>query len=514
MKTRLLMIIPVFVFSVLVMASNNTIFAQYGQHESIPPYLQISQIVASENNVYVLWTKNDDVNQKYDWILKKSNDYGKTFDESSNLRNFIQYDKEKMFYLGPFAAAGKNAYATWIEVGNDSSMNSFLINSQDGGKTFDKTTMFSGIGIVNVEAIDNNVYVIAASNVSEKNKMLFFASHDGGHLFEEPIDITLNPKLAEGNIETTVFKDNIYIVNHGTYWGKQYGGAIFRHSDNSGKSFSEPVNLSGNGTVSIVKLTHDTKNLYVLWAQHDRTNGDKIHLRKSSDNGETFSESIVLNSGKSGFFPKIAVNQKGGVFAIWAQADESGMHGEIFLAKSTDWGDTFDEPVKLASSQEDLFSTYAGIQQNGSVFVIWQDRIDKPDSSRNAMYVMKSFDDVESFGNLLDLNSDGSFGIANPRYAQLQNHFYIAGDTGSPYDPRIFFIQSHDNGMTFDKSIDLVDSEDTDTEYYDATNIQEFIGSDIVPTSQIDDAPCCDFTIPVMISLAVISVMYLILRRK
>lgn len=47
--------------------------------------------------------------------------------------------------------------------------------------------------------------------------------------------------------------------------------------------------------------------------------------------------------------------------------------------------------------------------------------------------------------------------------------------------------------MTFDKGIDLVDSKDIDTEYYDDTNtkkeLTEQIEADIGPASQIDDTP-------------------------
>ncbi|GEM_PF-4159037 len=68
------------------------------------------------------------------------------------------------------------------------------------------------------------------------------------------------------------------------------------------------------------------------------------------------------------------------------------------------------------------------------------------------------------------------------------------------------------------ESLVRLDSENADMEYYDYANIEEeFIeltDLDIGPAVPIDDNPCCDFTIPVISSLAVIPVIYIILRRK
>jgi hypothetical protein len=51
--------------------------------------------------------------------------------------------------------------------------------------------------------------------------------------------------------------------------------------------------------------------------------------------------------------------------------------------------------------------------------------------------------------------------------------------------------------------------------YYDFREAtSEIIDADIGPAVPIDSNPCCDFTIPILVSLAVIPVIYIILRRK
>ncbi|MBI5146080.1 MAG: exo-alpha-sialidase [Thaumarchaeota archaeon] len=396
--------------------------------------------------------------------MRQSHDYGKLFDNSINLKRlfFEDLDVEKEFYLGPIAAAGENLYVTWTEINKkDGTVNSFLKKSSDRGHTFDANTVaFVNVEIADVKAIKNSVFVVATSSIVDHN-VLFFTSRDNGALFENRQDLTLNSKLVEGNIEMTVSDDDVYITSQGTYWAKQYGGAIFRHSNNSGNSFSEPVNLSGNATVSIVKLAHDEKNLYVIWAQHGGSDGDRIYLRKSTSNGESFDEPVRLSSAKSSYFPKIAVNDKGKVFVMWAQADAAGLYGEIILAKNSDWGNTFGAPVKLATSKYDLFGTYIETQPNNLLYVIFLDSVYTP-NSRNAVYFITSINDGESFEKPVDLNQDGSFGIVNPRFAQFQNHIYIVGDTGSQYDSSIFFITSDDLGETFNRSINLDDSQNTE----------------------------------------------------
>jgi hypothetical protein len=104
-----------------------------------------------------------------------------------------------------------------------------------------------------IVANDNNVYMIweesVTQNPNEKNYDIFFKkSEDNGNTFSKPINLSNNPGFSE-HPQIAVSKNGVFIV-----WADNTNSnnteVMFTKSEDNGKSFSTPINISNNLKIS------------------------------------------------------------------------------------------------------------------------------------------------------------------------------------------------------------------------------------------------------------------------
>jgi hypothetical protein len=382
------------------------------------------QIAASENNVYVVWedsTTSDLSNNNYDIYIKKSADWGESFAKNSNssatdtTTEVLNLSNNPGFSNHPqIAAYDEKVHVAWIDdsLGNEEIL---LARSIDNGTTFSEAINLSNTTNTNsrnleLSAFENNVYAVWLDEDEQGNGIILFsASNDGGETFGNPIPIARNvttnndftfPKVA-------AYGNNVYIAwNVAESWSTQGEGEIitdllYVKSSDQGNTFSPPVKLNNNGEkVGEAQLAAYNNAVYVVWGSspYDHVTSN-LFFTKSMDNGNTFSnatevrndnfvnpsnvEIVVLGNNNSegnreqslSSSPSSQqVQQEQPHLYIAGQVPLSDENEDIFLASSSENGDTFSQTTTNLSNNSEFSECPSIAASANNIYVIWQDR--------------------------------------------------------------------------------------------------------------------------------------------
>ena len=209
-------------------------------------------------------------------------------------------------------------------------------------------------------------------------------------------------------------------------------------------------------------------NVYVAWLD-DILGSRDVFLRKSTDGGNTFDAKIIdlsknnMRAGGGAFNPKIIASANN-IYVVWENTPQN--NGQIFFTKSTDGGNTFDNPINLGNNTG--FSGYPQIavseNDNNYVYVVWH-------NAGNGITFRKSTDGGNTFGKVINPSNNVALSfkpqLALPDRDDNNNNVYVAWIRMHPsienkqhlpsYD--IVFKKSVNNGETFeDKDINLVNN--------------------------------------------------------
>ena len=249
-----------------------------------------------------------------------------------------------------------------------------------------------------IDAFENNVYVVWQESVIESlpehNYDIFFIkSEDKGKTFSIPINLSNNTKFSE-RPQIAVSKNGIFIVWADTVKtnNKQI---MFTKSEDNGKTFSKVISLSNNSKNSKnQEISAFDENVYVIWRESDQNNTDSdnnnsIIFKSSPDSGNTFNNSIELIKNTNDSFPKI--NSYGNnVYIVWN--NENKKNSGLFFVKSSDKGNNFDKILKLSDYSNSGESQIA--VDEDEVLVVWGGFLSKNISN---IYYVKSNDNGNTF---------------------------------------------------------------------------------------------------------------------
>ena len=221
------------------------------------------------------------------------------------------------------------------------------------------------------------------------------------------------------------------------------------------------TNLTNNPNDSVYgQVAASANNVFVVWEEsapyaNSYDGNYDIFMKRSTDNGNTFQNNTKINiSNNSGFseHPQISASSNN-VYAVWA--DNTIGNREIFFARSTDNGTTFDKGEKiknLSNSSEDSYNQEVAAFGD-SVYVVWQE---KGTGDKNAVKLRASNDSGDTFGKSItvangsEVNED-SF----PKIAANENEIYLVWNLNSPEEiDSIYNSEHHKSGLFFTKSSD------------------------------------------------------------
>jgi len=223
---------------------------------------------------------------------------------------------------------------------------------------------------------------IAVAWVDQARKDVFFQRFSAaGRPLGEPRNVSRSPKVFSWLPRIALDKQSVFVLwQEIIFSGGSHGGDIlFARSEDGGRNFSEPLNLSrsvaGDGKGRINKdLWHngsldlavgDDGALYAAWTEYEGA----LWLRRSTDGGKTFSDLLRINDAKPARGPALALGAKGIVYLAWTVGDDAA--ADIRVAKSVNAAAAFSAPVIVERSKGYSDAPKLAVDARGTLHLVY-----------------------------------------------------------------------------------------------------------------------------------------------
>ena len=315
----------------------------------------------------------------------------------------------------------------------------WLSKSSDGGQSF-STSLEIGDGFTPSISVDDNddVHIVW----EDEGQIFYSESNDGGNTFSSSIIVSDGQAgdLDEwsGNPEIATYEDNIYIV--------------WRLSNQDNLSFDKNIEGSGFGTDIKVNDVDERpsgpsiaigsdETIYIAWQNALGFYNFDVRVAKSTDQGNSFEDSVIVGDSNSMLNPSIAAYGSDKVYVSYLDMNEE--FSCIRFARSTDKAETFEPSVNVSHSKGTIetggYINDIRVHPCGKIFVTWYDKT----SGEKEIYFANSTNEGESFGENFNIN-DGSEKSEAPAMA-------VGSDT-QPYI--VWFSDKNEGRIFFDKAPD------------------------------------------------------------
>lgn len=348
------------------------------------------QFVENNNHIYVIWQSS--LSGASSIMMTKSLDGGTGFAKPVQIS-----DASQLSAFPQIAFSGNHVYSSWIEKSADNSTNIIFTKSDDQGNSFGMplhvTHNIGNSGIPKLSADGNQVYLVWEDNSKGDYDVFLSKSGDSGASFHVPVDISTTTGQS-GTPEVVVSGNNLYAV-----WMDNTSGnydIFFTKSTDGGNTFAKPVDISSlKGDSGYPQFTVWKNNIYVTWTQTMTGINYDVFFAKSTDNGDTFDKPVNLsnNFGPSGW-PKIVSD--GNIYVSWV--DSTPGKFDILITKSTDGGATFENTTNLSNSKKESYENDMAASSN-TVYMVWQEG----QSGNHTVVFSKSTTFVPEFGPLASI---------------------------------------------------------------------------------------------------------------
>jgi BNR repeat-like domain len=206
--------------------------------------------------------------------------------------------------------------------------------------------------------VPNTVFALTVAADDSQSRLQLQFSPDGGDTFGKPIILSAPNANVRGEGENspalaTDVQADVYAA-----WFQSVAGAT--------QLMVKPIDRSGGKAVNVldadrkpdayagfptVATTH-AGDVYVAWLdERDKANpadSSSVYFSRSSDHGATFSRNIRIAASACGCCrPQIYVGPAGDIYLAWRQVFEGSVR-DMVLARSTDGGKTFSQPLRVA----------------------------------------------------------------------------------------------------------------------------------------------------------------------
>jgi hypothetical protein len=210
-----------------------------------------------------------------------------------------------------------------------------------------------------------------------------------------------------------------------------------------------------------IASSNNGNDVYAVWQQDD----GEIMLAASHDSGNTWGAIVnVSNTPGASTDPRVATSTDGKIVHVTWQ-DTPG-NGDIFYARSTDGGVTFEAPRNLSNTPE-LSNDHQLLAEGSNVYVVW---VDYTTTSGGEIYFKKSSNNGETFSNTINLSAGIGQSFQASRDPDMAAHGSNVAVTWAAYPDRaatrageIIVRESHNSGGTFDKHSNASQTPRTDS---------------------------------------------------
>ena len=276
-------------------------------------------------------------------------------------------------------------------------------------------------------------------------------SKDGGSTFGPPINVSETNTLSF-NQQITMSGDNAVITWTERFFGGPDDEIFAAMSKDGGSIFGPPINVSETEASSFgSQITMSDYNVVIIWEEEFPGFTTEIFAAKSTDTGSTFESPInVSNTDTRSNFQQIAMSGDNTVIT-WIEVILPGSNSEIFAAKSTDTGSTFESPINVSNT--DGFSGTPQIAMSyDNVVITWREILH---GSNNEIFAAKSTDGGTAFEIPINVSNTNTSSL-NPQIAMSYDNVVITWREILPgNNGEIFTAKSTDGGTAFESPINV-----------------------------------------------------------
>jgi len=248
------------------------------------------------------------------------------------------------------------------------------------------------------------------------------------------------------------------------------GDLLVRTSFDGGDSFEPgvrvndvPGEVSSHGESSPQMQIRTRSEFYSVW-QTRRGEGSVLRFARSMNWGESFSKAIDLDptSASQAFFT-MNVSPKGVIYAAWLDGRDRGKGrmgtSAVYLARSTDKGQTFEKPVRVALDVCPCCRPSIGFGGEGTVYVSWRGVLE---NNVRDIFVAASQDSGATWGSPVRVAEDNWVLNGCPHsgaaLAAIGKRLFIAWHAVRDKQVTLSLAYSDDGGKTFSRRIMLSDN--------------------------------------------------------
>ena len=212
---------------------------------------------------------------------------------------------------------------------------------------------------------------IIFSGGSHGGDILFARSEDGGKMFSRPLNLSnstagdgkgrINKDIwHNGSLDLAIGADGALYVA----WTEYEGALWLRRSTDGGKTFSNPSRINDTKPARGPSLAVSNGTLYLAWTVGDDEAAD-IRVAKSTDGGASFGEPVIVERSKGySDAPKLAVDARGTLHLVYAEGKR------ILYSRSSDGAGSFERPRDI--SGRDAGFPALSVDGKGNLYVLWE----------------------------------------------------------------------------------------------------------------------------------------------
>jgi hypothetical protein len=300
----------------------------------------LAKVASNKNYVYVVWVGSNVGDPKnFEVFLRRSNDSGQSFG------TVIDLSRSGGDSIDPQIVVPKNSNFVYIvytdcdPTHDDPVCGIYFIRSTDHGLTFDSPVLVS---------IDhsNSSYVPSVGDLQ-------------AHILRSPLftlGTNVQNRIGEHNsviplVTSSEDGKDIYVFWEDDLTSTGASDIFFRRSIDFGKTFEGTINLSN--TLGISRLAQTItlgSDIYLVWSDTNTTIGQfDVFFKKIGDHGKQLGKTINLSNSNGTSAPVdigLDYNLRK-IYVVWTEKTDN--QSDILLAKSTDSGNTFEEPIKITT---------------------------------------------------------------------------------------------------------------------------------------------------------------------
>ena len=433
------------------------------------------KISSFEQNTYVVWQEAKD-SEFFDVYLKKIND-GNLIDEHVDL---TQGDS---FYPRPQVLASENnVYVLWEDRTDKHGYDGDTIyfkKSSNYGQTFDETIVLGAssldsishtpIAMMNVNGI-LYVFMFEWNPHTNETIIVFISSYDDGNTFGKPVSFFGFDKKDPILFDVLAANDTAYAVSASSHGNSDESGEVHFRKIYPDSSLSDVINLNKTGRfVNSLDIltTEDDKCVYVISIElTDERNLDtglvlkkpSLFFTKSHDDGNTFDKPAKVNIDLNSWIETQSIQTSSyddNVYLMWNELyyDGNDRFHRTFYAKSNDRGETFDVAIHPLDELRSKYGKMQSYEKNDELYFI---TISKTQSFREAgiLYFAKSNDGGVTIPQVIDVAGDTLSFFDMPKISISENYIHVVSDV-MPDKNCIMYISSNDLGESFSEPLNL-----------------------------------------------------------